>query len=169
MGITVHFEGRLKESDSFDRCVRILTKYIDKNSWDYSEIVEKERSLSRIKDDKEWDYFGKTKGIVIHPHPNTDPFNFEIDEDLYIQEYCKTQFAPVGIHIEIISLLKSLENEFETLSIVDEGEYFESGNIDRLTELMNGCYDAIDKEKEKNPALKGPVRLKSGRIVDLIS
>ncbi len=43
MGITVHFEGRLKESDSFDRCVRILTKYIDKNSWDYSEIVEKEK------------------------------------------------------------------------------------------------------------------------------
>jgi hypothetical protein len=68
-----------------------------------------------------------------------------------------------------VELLKALESEFENLSVVDEGEYFESGDIDRLKELIDGCYDAMDKEKEKNPKLEGPVRLNSGRVVDLIS
>ena len=68
-----------------------------------------------------------------------------------------------------MELLKALESEFENLSVVDEGEYFESGDIDRLKELIDGCYDAMDKEKEKNPKLEGPVRLNSGRVVDLIS
>ena len=53
--------------------------------------------------------------------------------------------------------------------MIDEGEYYESGNVDRLKELIDGCYNAMDEEKEKNPKLEGPVRLKSGRIVDLIS
>jgi len=169
MGITIHFEGCLKESNSYDRCLEILKKFIKENSWDYIEIPEKIRTLSRVKNEEDWDYRGKTKGIEIQPHPNTDPLRFEIDEDLYLQEYCKTQFAPIEVHIEIIALLKKLENEFENLSVVDEGEYFETKNIDRLIELIDGCYNAIDEEKEKNPNLKGPVRLKSGRIVDLLS
>ncbi len=169
MGITIHFEGRLKEPDSYNRCLDIITYFIKQNSWDFIEIPEEIRTLSRVKDEKDWDYSGKTKGIEIQPHPNTDPFRFEIDEDLYLQEYCKTQFAPIEIHIKIIALLKALEKEFEKLFVVDEGEYYESGNVDRLNELIDGCYNAMDEEKEKNPKLEGPVRLKSGRIVDLIS
>ena len=169
MGVTIHFEGRLKEFGSFDRCLEIIKSFIDKNSWENSEISEEVRTLSRVKDEEVWNYTGKTKGVAIQPHPNTDPFKFEIDEDLYLQEYCKTQFAPIEIHVELVGLLKALEVEFENLSVVDEGEYFESGDIDRLSELIDGCYDAMDKEKEKNPKLEGPVRLNSGRIVDLIS
>ena len=90
-------------------------------------------------------------------------------QNIFTKGSRKNKFAPIEIHIKIIALLKALEKEFEKLSVVDEGEYYESGNVDRLNELIDGCYSAKDKEKEKNPKLEGPVRLKSGRIVDLIS
>ena len=169
MGITIHFEGRLKDIQSYERCISTLMVFIEKNSWDYIKIPEKVRSLSRSNDEEDWNYTGKTKGIEIRPHSNIEPFRFEIDEDLHIQEYCKTQFGPIEIHIELINLLKALEPEFAELDIFDEGEYYDSGNVERLNELIQGCHNLMDEMREKDPNLEGPITLPSGRIVDLMS
>lgn len=124
--------------------------------------------MKRVKDEKEWDYQGSTRGIRIQPYDNSDPFNLEFDEDNYIQEYCKTQFTNVEIHIKLIKFLESIISNFEQLNIYDEGEYFELRNIEILDNHIKTCFYQIEMAKQNDKSLDGPFRIEDDRIADLI-
>ena len=169
MGVTIHFEGRIKSRADYNACLKILFATAHDNKWP-SEVIKREtRTLARVQNEENWDYTGETDGIEIHPHQNSEPFRFEVDQELFIQEYCKTQFAPIEIHIQLVEVLRSLADHFETLTIFDEGEYFDSSDRDRLTELRQKCFDALNNYLIEHPGSRGPERLKNGRIVDILS
>jgi hypothetical protein len=121
-----------------------------------------------VRDEKDWDYHGSVRGIEVAPHRDCEPLRLEFDEDQYIQEFTKTQFAPVEVHIQIVELLKQLESNFEELTVDDEGQFYKSGNLHLLKEHRNRC-DEVFREYLSKPGNTGPVRLASGRIVDLTS
>ena len=79
----------------------------------------------------------------------------------------KYQFAPEQVHIEIVELLKQLEPQFEKLIVLDEGEYYETGDLKTLVEHRRQCDEFIQRCLAE-PGNKGPLRLGSGRIVDLV-
>lgn len=169
MGITIHFEGQLKNATSFDAVVAATKHYCDERSWPHEPIKELHVTLNRVRDEKDWDYEGPTKGIVVQPHENSEPFRLEFDKNLYVQEYTKTQFAPIEIHVELVNLLRQLEPYFEHLEVIDEGEFFETGSHDTLATHRNRCFELLDEYLVQEEKYYGPIRLESKRIVDVMS
>jgi hypothetical protein len=126
-------------------------------------------TLHRVRDEKDWDYIGPTKGIVVYLHVNCEPVRLEFDRDLYIQEFTKTQFAGVHVHVQALKLFKAVQPLFLHLSVEDEAEYWETRNTQTLTEHFETVMKGIEAELRKSPSGRTKVRIPSGRIVDLIT
>ncbi len=169
MGVTIHFEGKLKSQESFQKIIDIAKQYALSNDLIFSLFNEENKILERVKDEKDWDYQGSTNGLLMQPDINSDPLNLEFDKDLYIQEYCKTQFADISVHILVIDLLRQIERYFKVLKVDDEGEYWDTGDITLLQKHFDNCFKAIDEVKQEDKSLEGPFRLENGRIIDLMS
>ena len=68
-----------------DSLVETASKYAQSLKWDVETINEAETTLYRVVDESDVDYVGPTKGLLIHPHPNSEPLRLEFDKDLVIQ------------------------------------------------------------------------------------
>jgi hypothetical protein len=93
MGVTIHFEGRVKGATAYSLLVDEIREFGASHAWPIEEIPRANRSLKRVRNEQNWDYSGPTFGILLSPDPNCDPLRFEFDNDFYIQEFVKTQFA----------------------------------------------------------------------------
>ncbi len=169
MGITIHFEGRLKDEVSLEAVLSLTRDFCDERSWPHEQINETHVALNRVRDEEDWDYVGPTKGIAVQPHENSEPFRLEFDKDLYVQEYTKTQFAPVDIHLGLVELLRLLTPHFAILDVIDEGEFFETGNRATLEGHLDRCFALLDEYLVQQDKYYGPIRLESRRIVDVMS
>ncbi len=168
MGVTIHFEGQLKSDNDFESVMTKAKNFALKNDIPYEFFPESFKKLSRVKDEQNWDYEGPAKGIRIQPGQNCDPLWLEFDKNNYIQEFCKTQFAGIDTHIQIISFLKEIQSNFIELQVTDEGEYWDTENKALLENHFDNFYDARAKAKTENKNLNGPYRLADGRIIDFM-
>ncbi|KQS89793.1 hypothetical protein [Chryseobacterium sp. Leaf394] len=168
MGITIHFEGKVKNDENYNLLVRKVIEYSEFQGWNFFEFQNELKKLERVKNEEDWDYIGTTKGVQVQPHKNSEPLIFEFDKDLYIQEYCKTQFSDIETHIKITELLNVITDYFSNLEIFDESEYWETGNERLLQENWEKFYTAMDEAMAENSYLKGPFKLENGRIIDLM-
>ena len=168
MGITVHFEGRLKDEVAYERAITTAIRFASVRDWPAESFRIELARLSRVKDEQDWDYEGPTRGISLRPHSSCEPIRLEFDRELYIQEYTKTQFAPPEVHRELVALLVALGPYFVELVVFDEGEYYETRDEEVLLQHRNRCFELLDEHLRDDKFLKGPVRLPSGRIADLI-
>ena len=167
MGVTIHFEGRLKSNQDYDDLVSKATEFAEQNKMDYKKFANEDKVLLRVRNDEEWDYKGATRGIRIDPAENCDPLNLEFDADNYIQEFCKTQFTDIDNHIKIIDFLRTLKSNFQELTVIDEGEYWETENRETLINHIKTCFHQMEWAKENDETLDGPFLLDDGRIADL--
>ncbi len=167
MGVTIHFEGRLKAAGDYDLVIEkgiALAKKLN------SQVIQLDcptKELHRVIGEKVFEYRGAVKGIQIQPHEFSDPLVLEFDSENFIQEFCKTQFAGIDIHIEIVSFLKSIQPHFETLKVTDEGKLWETNDIEDLEAKFEKNFALIEKARQENPKLNGPYRL-GDRIIDLM-
>ncbi len=167
MGVTIHFEGRLKSEQDYDEVLAKATEFAKQNKMDYKKFAEEDKVLLRVRNNEDWDYKGSTKGIRIEVDENCDPFNLEFDNDNYIQEYCKTQFTDIDNHVKLINFLKTLKSNFEDLNVTDEGEYWETGNRETLINHIKTCFHQMEWAKQNDESLDGPFIVADGRIADL--
>ena len=169
MGVTVHFEGRLRGEQAFADLLRRVEGTANTKTWLTGKFENGEVTLLRVRGDEEgWDYKGPTKGIVIYLHEDCDPVRLEFDRDLYVQEFVKTQFAGVSVHVELIKLLRDIEQFFEELKVEDEGEYWETANETVLADHIRRCDEVITDLTRQNPSAQVKVRDPRGRLMDLI-
>ena len=168
MGVTIHFEGQLFSSENYDKLICIAKNFAEQNHWEYFEFQEDFKLLERVKDEEEWNYEGSTKGLLLQPDLTSDPLILEFDNDLYLQEFCKTQFAGSSIHILIINLLRQIQSYFDNLIVHDEGEYWETSDTNLLKQHIDTCNCVIEEMKRENSKMSGPYRLQNGRFVDLM-
>ena len=167
MGVTIHFEGKLKDKDSLAQCLDLAKQFAEERIWHVKSIDNPEVTLRRVRHEQDWNYVGPVTGIEIQPHSDSEPLRLEFDRDLYVQDYIKTQFAPVNVHVQVGELLHLLDSFFEGLAVEDEGEYFETNDLSLLTKHRDSVSSALS-EYLVNPKNHGPVRLDSGRIVDVV-
>ena len=85
-----------------------------------------------------------------------------------MQDYVKTQFAGAAVHIQIIELFDLLRPYFKKLAIEDEGEFWEKRDRAVLEGNIRQVDSMIQEIKKKDSKAKGPVRMKSGRMLDVI-
>jgi hypothetical protein len=166
VGITIYFEGKLKNKESLTACLGLAKRYSDERQWHFRSIDSPEATLKRVRDQQGWNYVGPVTGIELQPHCNAEPLRLEFDRDLYFQDWIKTQFAPTDIHVQVCELFRLLDSFFESLKVEDEGEYFETGDLSLLTKHRDSV-SAVISEYLASPKNRGPFRLTSGRIVDL--
>jgi len=168
VGVTVHYEGGLKSEEAYETLIASAIAFASEMEWPLTKIEENEVTLQRVKDEEDWDYIGPVKGVEILPHEECDPFRLEFDNNLYIQEYVKTQFAPVQIHVLLIDFLRKHNELFENMQIIDEGEYLETNDIEVLEKHIKACDKQLTDYLSKPEKYYGPVKLDSGRIIDLM-
>jgi hypothetical protein len=70
--------------------------------------------------------------------------------------------------LELIKLLRDLQQFFEELTVEDEGEYWQTGNEDLLAEHIRRCNEMIAEFATKNPSAQVKVRDPRGRLMDLL-
>ena len=168
MGVTIHFEGRLRSEAVYQDVVGLASSIAGTKGWATQAIASDEVTLLRVRDEKDWEYTGPVKGIVLYIHENCDPLRLEFDRDLYVQEFIKTQFAGVEIHIDVLKLLKAIEPFFRKLTVDDEGEWWESEDTSILTEHFSRSQRAIEAELRKTTSAQMKVKTPDGRIMDLL-
>jgi hypothetical protein len=145
------FEGRLRDDNAYERAALQARTYAAKHYWLVEPIAESEVTLRRVRNEESWDYIGPARGLVLHPHESCDPFRLEFDRDLYVQEFVKTQFAPVEVHLGVIELLRLLAPEFERLTVEDDGEYWDTSDVSVLARHIQKCMHVLEDELRNRP------------------
>lgn len=168
MGVTIHFEGGLRDEEAYASLVNRVTAFAGARDWPSKPIAEPTARLTRVFEDVDREYVGATRGVEVLPHPGSEPLRFEFDDNLFVQEFCKTQFAGAEAHVEVVMLLQEVAPLFETFEVIDEGEYWETNNQDVLQSHLDQTAGMLAVMLRDDPTAEGPVRLESGRIADLV-
>lgn len=169
MGVTIHFEGRLKDEAAYQDLVNLVSSVASQEYWRSETIDLKEGTLQRVRDEQDWDYTGPTKGIVIYPHDDCEPVRFEFDKDLYFQDWTKTQFAGIGCHLKVIDLLRRVQPYFQELNVEDEGEFWETGSEETLRTHFETIQRVLEEMAREKPHGQIKARGANGRIFDFYS
>jgi hypothetical protein len=169
MGVTIHFEGRLASEAAYQKLIAVAKSIAAAEAWQTEPVALGEVKLLRVRDEKDWDYTGPVRGIVVYLHEDCDPVRLEFDRDLYVQEFIKTQFAGVQTHIKVVELLRAIEPFFLALNVEDEGEWWETQDTAKLAEHMARTQEVLDEEVQKYPSAQVKVKTPSGRIMDFLT
>ncbi len=153
MGITIHYKGKLDSAERIDPFLEEMEDIAKSMEWNYT-LIEKDRND-----------LVPVKGLFIQPHSRSEFLTFACDEDGYLRNainlehfkndvsysfnnHIKTQFAPVEIHIAVIRLLRYVKEKFiADLEVYDEGQYWETDNINILQkqfEVLNAMMDKLE-------------------------
>lgn len=169
MGVTIHFEGQLRDEEAYQGLLSTASSFAQKENWPTDVIDSPEVTLLRVRDEQDWDYTGPVKGIALYIHEDCDPVRLEFDRDLYIQEFTKTQFAGVECHLKVVDLLRAIQPFFRELKVEDEGEFWETKDRSILAAHMDWARRAIEDELRKNPSGQMKVKTPDGKIIDLMT
>lgn len=175
MGITIHFKGSLSDIGKLDNLVTEVEDICKIMNWEYSILeddwseVEDARMIHENDGLKIEGNLG-LKGIGFQPHEKSEWVNLYFDKNgtltsiaskasqlqdrsFSVNEnwnFVKTQFAPVKTHIAIIKLLRHLKkNYIPDLEVKDEGDYWDTDNVEKLTLHINTIFKAMDIVEKK--------------------
>lgn len=135
MGITIHYKGKFAEGKNFDDIKEIVFKV--------GKPLAKELGLN-FEYKKNKDRFGRVEEAI---KINDDCEWFDIKDLGFVEivnswgetwdwaGFTKTQYAPVTCHLWVCAVLKALEKSriFQEFDVLDEGEYYETGDLKKLT------------------------------------
>ncbi len=173
MGITIYFQGKLKDTQLINSLRDELIDISEAMNWECQSLDEdwsKPSTAKLIVNKERFEIVGHLplKGVQIKLHPDCEPLSIYFDAEGYLNtpmsmilinegkikpedsfSSVKTQFAPTDIHISIINLLKYLKKRYvPNLKVIDEGEYWESGDKEKLIEKIAFLNEKIDKVGE---------------------
>jgi hypothetical protein len=175
MGLTIHYQGQLESEQAYVSFIAEVTWFAEAHGWPLHAIAERERTMSRMlqPEDPEAEeyedvYVGPTRGVYVLPHAECEPLSFEFDTDLFMQDWCKTQFAGPVVHRAILELFRQTEPLFEMLDIQDEAEGWENPDPAHLERVFASAREAIAEAAAEMPGSSVAVLTPSGRILDIL-
>jgi hypothetical protein len=175
MGLTIHYQGQIASDEAYVSFIEEVTAYAQGQGWPLHAIDESTRELTRMlqpedpdADEYEEVYVGPVKGLYLLPHPECEPLTFEFDRDLFMQDWCKTQFAGPVVHAAILDLFRKTEPLFEMLDIQDEADAWENPDPAALKQTFTNATQAIQDAAAEMPGSSVGVLTPSGRILDIL-
>lgn len=170
MGVTIHFEGRLRDRAAMTDLLQFARRFASERGWVTEEINEPNVKLLRVdENERDCDYLGPVCGLKLIPGKDCEPIKLEFDNSLYVQEWTKTQFAGAEMHLAVCGFLHAIEPYFGTLKVNDEAEYWETGDIELLKQYLADCDRFIEEYLQEHPSAEVKVKEPTGRIVDMIT
>lgn len=162
MGLSIHYNGRLRDPASLSEMIEEVKDIAEFNKWEYFILKEQFPDDAFTKNSYNQDVYGicisppKCETISLSflsngrmsdlPHLK----NFGNSDDKKYQEYlymlsAKTQYAGIEIHKFIIHLFHYLDKKyFQDFKMMDEGEYWETGDEKLLQEIFKRYNDLMD-------------------------
>jgi hypothetical protein len=162
MGVSIHYRGRVADTQNIKTICDELAAIADKMNWRYTRLDEDwtqsaDASIEVTEQGSQITGHLPLKGIVLTLNPKCETLGFLFDsngnlcdpismvnisegtlkpEDVWIS--VKTQYAGPETHIGVIGLLKYLKKLYiPDLEVQDEGGYWETGNFKILKEKMD--------------------------------
>ncbi|MGJ8653059.1 MAG: hypothetical protein ACSHX8_07280 [Opitutaceae bacterium] len=151
MGLSIHYKGGIDRVEDIPKFVDELEDIADSMDW----------MSQRINDDEIDPAF---RGIIVNPKGDCEPLCFIFDREGRLRplmdlitdqieptEYSyytatKTQFATIETHVWIIGLLRYLKKHtLSDLEVTDEGEYWETENLETLKKKKQFLQSMIDQ------------------------
>ena len=157
MGITIFFSGQLKDEESFQQLMQAALAHAEEKEWPYRYVERESDSIFYIKNDEVVEYNGPTRGLIINPHEGAETLRLIFNNELCLDSFIKTQFAPIQTHVDVVDFLRSIEPLFENFKVMDEGEYYETNDIELLRQKLNqlsGSINLFEKNIEKKLGYK---------------
>lgn len=151
MGLSIHYSGGIDRFEDIPKFVDELEDISDSMDWMSQRINEDETNPN-------------FRGIIVNPKGKCEPLCFLFDrsgrlrglmdlitEQVEPTEYSyhnstKTQYAEVETHAWIIGLLRYLKKHYlSDLEVSDEGEYWETENLETLTQKKQFLQSMVHK------------------------
>ena len=150
MGITIHYRGRIRD-------INLIDEFCD-------ELIDIAKTMDWKSSDMIYDEDDKIKGVSVTPHNDSESLSFFFNiEDGCLRnimnvitkepynpnelewDFIKTQFAPPVVHVTVVKLLQYIKRKYIlNLEVIDEGDYWETGNENVLREKLKFLDDKID-------------------------
>lgn len=173
MGLSIHYNGRIKDPDLLPELIEEVKDICEDFKWEYF-ILDEE--LPKDNYGKGFYHPEEMYGICFTPPEcETVPLCFlsngrmsslvnlrcfgqpanEEEKDYLYMLSVKTQFAGIQIHQVIIQLFRYLSEKYlADFNLMDEGEYWETGDENRLKErfrIYTGLLDQFSSALENIP------------------
>lgn len=156
MGIVINYRGRLKSVDLIEPFCSELKKIAELMEWPYTvldEDFEKPTAARLEVSNRGCEIVGHLalKGISLNVPNGCSSLGFFFDQNGFLRDliemvgqepfdnenppftFVKTQFAPVDVHIALVKILRYLGGKyFQLFDVIDEGEYWETGDEELL-------------------------------------
>ena len=145
-GVTIHYSGNVSDIKNVEKIYDISKKYAEEKKWKISQF---------------------NNGYTIYPAEWCEPLNIKFSGKKLSEDFVKTQFAGIDIHIEILGLFTKIKPFMQKLNVIDEGEYWETKNKETLKVNFEFVTKSMAQIKSQHPSAKGPTKLPDGRIIDL--
>lgn len=160
MGIVINYRGRLKSVDHIEPFCSEVKKIAELMEWPYTvldEDFEKPTEARLEVSHRGCQIVGHLalKGISLNVPNGCSSLGFFFDQNGFLRDpiemvdrepfdkedppfsFVKTQFAPVDVHIALVKILRYLGGKyFQLFEVIDEGEYWETGDEGLLKEKM---------------------------------
>lgn len=161
MGITIHYRGTLKSEQDYLTVVGIGREFAKRKGVVVFELDVQQKELIRCKDGEVKCYQSPVRGILFCLHPSAEPIVLQFDSDNYLCESCKTQYAGISTHLEVLHFLQEIEPHFHNFNVFDEGEFWDTGDRELLEanfSQMDAAIDALGKAlaEREDPSLDLP-------------
>jgi hypothetical protein len=147
MGVTIHYEGKVRNEAQYRRVMDAATSFAEDHALDHAFFNNVDQHLIRVIDNRIVEYASMVKGMVIQPGEGCESFFLDFDENGFVQNFCKTQFAETRIHLLVIGLLRHIEPFLDEFKVTDEGGYWESEPAEKIQAKKNFLEKAIDNIK----------------------
>jgi hypothetical protein len=168
MGVTIHFQGTLKDPGDATAVLAAAAEFAATHAWKTEPADSPRRTLVRKDGDSVKTVEGPVRGLILFPHADCEPVRIEIDRDGRFEDFTKTQFAGAKIHERVVSFLRRLQPLLASLDVEDEGGFWEKDDSKLLRKTIEDCAAAIEEARQESTGARVMVRLKSGRIADIV-
>jgi hypothetical protein len=146
MGITINYEGRLKNQESLDELINKAISLAKTFRWNYRTIDLPENFFVHVKDVHVHEYSSPARGICIIPSDHCEAIKLIFDKDLYMSQFTKTSFAGPLVHKRVVEFLRLVEPLIKDFEVNDETNYWKTKS-DEI--LYSGFYPLYVKNLKK--------------------
>lgn len=145
-GVTIHYSGTVESDEQAEKILNYIEQYADEKGWAIRDI---------------------RGGVTVLPDEWCEPINIVFEGQSLREDFVKTQFAGPAIHRDIVLMFRGIADYTSTLNIGDEGEYWDTNDIEKLSMNMKSVEIMMENIKKQQAGVKGPSKLPNGRIIDL--
>lgn len=149
MGVTVHYSGQARSIADVGAITAIVRAFASTRRWGVQVVRGETLPLIRLINGQIEERDVTVVGIIVQPPAGSEGFSLLFDENLVFQSFTKTQFAPVEVHVSLCKLLREVQPMLAWLEVIDEGEYWSTGNVRTLIDKIGFLRTAINAMTER--------------------